>query len=137
MTKRLILAALAVFVAWTALDFLIHGIILRADYEATAELWRPQQEMKTALMHIAGLIFALAFTCIYAWFIGEKNLGTALAYGLVFGVGAGISMGYGTYSVMPVPYKMALVWFLGTLVKTAVGGLLVGLILTRKPASAS
>jgi len=37
-------------------------------------------------------------------------------------------MGYGTYSVMPIPYIMALVWFLGTLVEAVLGGLLAGLM---------
>ena len=35
-------------------------------------------------------------------------------------------MGYGTYSVMPIPYSMALTWFLGAVVEGAAAGLLVG-----------
>jgi hypothetical protein len=49
-------------------------------------------------------------------------------YGLLFGVAMGIGMGYGTYAVMPIPYSMALTWFLGTVVEATVGGLLAGLI---------
>ena len=39
--KRIVLAVVAVFVAWSALDFVIHGLILASSYEATARLWRP------------------------------------------------------------------------------------------------
>jgi len=44
-------------------------------------------------------------------------------------------MGLGTYSVMPVPVFLALVWFVGSVVETTVGGLLVGWIV-KKPAPA-
>jgi hypothetical protein len=40
-------------------------------------------------------------------------------------------MGYGTYCVMPVPHYLAIMWFIGTLVETCVGGLLVGLMVKK------
>ncbi len=59
--KRIVLAVLAVFVAWSAMDFVIHGLILASSYEATAQLWRPMNEMKLGVLHLAVLINALAF----------------------------------------------------------------------------
>jgi len=64
--KRFVLAVLAVFAAWSALDFLIHGMILRSAYEATAALWRPMGEMKMGLMYVVGVIAAAAFVGLYA-----------------------------------------------------------------------
>jgi hypothetical protein len=40
-------------------------------------------------------------------------------------------MGYGSYSVMPIPYVMAFVWFLGSVVEAAIGGLVAGLIINK------
>ena len=37
-------------------------------------------------------------------------------------------MGYGTYSFQPIPYMMALTWFLGSLVEGILAGLIVGAI---------
>ena len=54
--------------------------------------------------------------------------------GLLFGVSAGISVGYGTYSVRPIPYSLALSWFPGTLAEMAVAGLIVGVVV--KPPTA-
>jgi len=34
--KRVILAIVAVIVAWSVIDFVIHGMILRSSYAATA-----------------------------------------------------------------------------------------------------
>jgi hypothetical protein len=37
-------------------------------------------------------------------------------------------MAYGSYAVMPIPYAMALTWFLGSVVKITIGGLILGAI---------
>ena len=131
MAIRIPLAVLAVFVAWTVLDIVIHGVILSGDYAETAHLWRPKDEMKMGLLYLTGFIASITFTLIYACLIGKKSVATGLKYGLLFGIGWGIGMGYGTYSVMPIPYKLALVWFLGVVVEATIGGLLLGLILPK------
>lgn len=106
--KKIILAALTVFIAWMALDFVIHGLILQSTYEATAELWRPEGEMKMGLMFFTVLVAAFFFVFIFGQFFKEKGVMTGLKYGLLFGIGTGISFGYGTYAVMPIPYNLAL-----------------------------
>ena len=128
MLKRIVLAVLAVFVAWSVLDFVIHGVILAKTYADTAQLWRSMEQMKMGLMHVVVLISASVFVCLYAFFVGKKSLATAVKFGLLFGLGTGVSMGYGTYAVQPIPYRIAITWFLGTVVQTTVAGLLVGLI---------
>lgn len=128
MTKRIVLAVLAVFVAWSVMDFVMHGLILGQTYKDTAQLWRPEAEMKMGLIHLVVLISAAVFVCLYAFFVGKKSVATAVKFGLLFGLGAGISMGYGTYAVLPMPYHIALTWFLGTVAETTVAGLLVGTI---------
>ena len=133
MLKRNVLAVLAVFVAWSVLDIVIHGVILGQTYKDTAQMWRPENEMKMGLLHVVGFISAVAFVCLYACFVGRKSVARGIAFGLVFGLGIGVSMGYGTYAVQPIPYKLALTWFLGTVVEAAVGGLLVGAIVKETP----
>ncbi|MCA9735481.1 MAG: hypothetical protein H6696_16540 [Deferribacteres bacterium] len=127
--KKTILAIVAVFVSWQALDFIIHSIILMPTYAETATLWRPEGEMMMGLMMVVSLVSAACFVLVYDWFFKEKNMMVGLKYGVVFGIGAGISMGYGTYSVQPIMYFTALGWFLGTLVEAAVAGLITGLII--------
>ena len=129
--KRIVLAVVAVFVAWSALDFVMHGLILASSYEATARLWRPMNEMKMGVLYLAVLINALAFVCIYALLVAEKGIGSGVKYGLLFGLGTGFSMGFGTYSFMPIPLYMAVAWFIGTLVETLVGGIIVGSIIRK------
>ena len=74
MVKRIILAIAAVFVALAVMDFAIHGLLLGSTYEATAELWRPMEEMNMLFMYFVTLVFATGFVLLYALLIGEKSL---------------------------------------------------------------
>ena len=137
MVKKVVIGILAVFVAWSALDYVIHGVMLQATYEATAQLWRPMAEIKTGLMYVVGILVATFFVLISALLIQPKSLLTGMKYGLLFGLAMGISMGHGSYCYMPIPYNLACTWFAGTVVEMAVGGVLVGLIVTEGKAGTS
>lgn len=128
MDKRTILAVVAVFLAWSLLDIVIHQLVLMGEYGATVDLWRPPDEMMIGLIYVVTLISAVVFVGIYKFLICRKELGRAIQYGLLFGVAIGIGMGYGSFAVMPLTHTIALVWFLGTVVQGGVAGALLGLI---------
>lgn len=137
MVKRVALAIVAVYLAWSVMDFVIHGVILSSAYAETARLWRPMEEMKMGLMYVVTLIAASAFVGLYAWLIRPKSLAAGLKLGLVYGVATSVGMGYGSYAVMPIPYHLALAWFLGGLSEALVAGLLVGLIVKSNDGTGS
>lgn len=128
MAKKILLPGVIVFVAWWVMDFVIHGMILSDTYAATANLWRPMEEMKTGVMIIVGLISALTLVYVYATMVSEKSMASALKYSLIIGLGLAVSFAYGSYAVMPIPYSLALTWFLGSLVEFAVAGAIIGLM---------
>ena len=125
--KRIVFGIIAVFLAWTVMDIIIHGFLLMPAYIETSSMWRPQNEMKNGLLYLVTLVGAVGFVLIYCFF-KNKSMKTGLLYGLILGVAWGFSMGFGTYSYTPIPYFLALSWFTATLVETAVAGLLVGCI---------
>lgn len=127
MLKSVILAIIAVFIAWSALDFLIHGMLLKEAYEATAHLWRPMQEMNMTLMHGVTLVLAVLFVELYAVCVSDKSLSMGLKFGVIFGLAAGV-MAASSYLYMPIPLSLAIDWFVGTLVEFVVAGWLVGLL---------
>jgi hypothetical protein len=133
--RRVVLAVIAVFLAWSVLDFVIHGMILASSYAATPSLWRPMNEMKMTVMYLSVLIATLCFVLVYVLFLTRRGVSIGLRYGVLFGVGAGVSMGYGSYSVMPIPYHMAFTWFLGTVIEAAVGGAILGAIVREERAA--
>jgi hypothetical protein len=129
MTRRAIYAVIAIFIAWSVLDFVIHGIILGDPYRETASLWRPMGEIKMGLIYVDTLIFATVFVAIYTLFFAQRGPFIGLKYGFLMGIGMGFSMGYGSYAVMPIPFTMAFTWFAGAVIETVVAGLIVGLIM--------
>ena len=127
MLKGVILAIIAVFIAWSALDFLIHGMLLKEAYEATAHLWRPMQDMNMMLMHAVTLVLGGLFVALYSVCVSEKALCIGLKFGVIFGLAAGL-MAASSYLYMPIPLSLAIHWFVGTFVEFVVAGWLVGLL---------
>lgn len=129
MLKRAIFSVVAVFIVWSILDFLIHGVLLNSTYESTAHLWRPMEEMNMPLMYFVTLVFAICFVAIYALLIKQKSLVSGVKFGVLFGLATGISMGFGSYSYMPIPISLAWSWFFGTWVEVIVAGVIVGMLM--------
>lgn len=129
MAKRAILAVVAVFIAWSILDFILHGLLLRSTYEATANLWRPMGQMNMPLMYFVTLVFTACFVAIYGLLVGQKSLTSGIKFGVLFGLATGISMGFGSYSYMPIPLTLAWSWFFGSWIEAIAAGAIVGAIL--------
>jgi hypothetical protein len=129
MVKRTIMAVVAVFVTWAVMDFLIHGLLLQPTYEATANLWRPVEEMNMPLMYFVTLVFTVCFVAIYGLLVSQKSLVSGIRFGALFGLAIGISMGFGSYCYMPIPLTLAWSWFFGSLVEAVAAGAIVGAIL--------
>jgi hypothetical protein len=118
-----------VSLAWNILDAILHGVILCRAYRQMAALWRPFGEMKLGLIRLVELVAAITFVAIYALLISPKGMGAALRYGLLYGIGAGVSMGYSSYAAMPITHEIACAWFAGSVVESVAGALLVGAII--------
>jgi len=124
MTKKIILAMVAVFAVWSVLDVVIHNLLLKHEYAATASLWRPVAEMKMLLLSGVTAAVSALFVLIYALLINPKSIGAGFKFGLLFGLAAGISMGLGSYSYMPITEKIALFWFFGIFFQLVIAGLI-------------
>ena len=79
--KRILMATVVIFIAWSVMDFVIHGLLLKPVYDATASPWRPMDEMNMPLMYLVTLIFTVCFVLIYQM-IERKSLATGIRYGL-------------------------------------------------------
>ena len=131
MLKRILLAILAVFFAFAVMDFVIHGLILSSIYEATAELWRPMEEMNMPLTYLVTFVFSACMVGIYALLVSPKSLMAGVTLGVLLGIASGVSMGFGSYCYMPIPLTLAGGWFGGTLVECTVAGAIIGAIVKK------
>ena len=78
MFKQTLLATVIVLIAWSAMDFLVHGMLLQSVYQETAFLWRPEDQMHALLMSAVTLLFSFCVVSVYSYFIVPKSVATGL-----------------------------------------------------------
>jgi hypothetical protein len=128
MIKREASSGILILFAWGTIDYLLHGLVLKPTYEASAHLWRSQSEMNLPLIYLVVVILIVCFVAIYSRFITPKSMAKGIVYGTIYGLATGIAVGFGTYIHMPVPSTLAWGWFLGGWAKGIVAGAIVGAI---------
>jgi hypothetical protein len=85
MNKRFFLAWLVVFIAWFIGSFIVHGVLLHADYAQLSNLFRTEAEAQNflPLMILAHIMLSGAFVWIYARGVEAKPwLGQGIRYGM-------------------------------------------------------
>jgi uncharacterized protein YqhQ len=88
MNKKFIVAWIVLFIAWFLGSFVVHGVLLRADYMQLSSLFRAEgdQQKYFPLMVLAHVILSGAFVWIYArgveakpWLVQGVRFGIAIA----------------------------------------------------------
>jgi hypothetical protein len=121
---KLLIAAVAVFVVGQVCNFLIHAQWLAPTYQALASVWRPQADMESRMwiMFVTGAVFAFFFSYVFARGYEGKGLAEGARYGAIIGLFFSLPQAYNSYVIYPIPYSLALKWFLsGVAVCTLMG----------------
>lgn len=136
--KKYIFAVIAAFVAFQAMDYLVHTVILNEKYQSLNDtgIWRENMQDYMWIMFVTGIIFAVFFVYLYHYFSNAYKTGwmAGLYYGLVIAFMTSVIGAYGQFMVYNLPYDLAWQWALYGLIETAIVGIIVGLI--YKPLSA-
>lgn len=119
-------ATVAVFVLWSVIDFLVHGVMLHAAYQETLHLWRPEDQVHALLMSAVTLFFGFMLVVTYGYYVVPKSLATGLGFGAALGIGVGVLIGLGSFAYMPILLYLAIAWCLVNFVKIALAGLIAG-----------
>ena len=110
MSKKCIISAAVMFVMAWALSFVVHQLLLGADY-AAAQGMRPPAEMQKLVTFIiaAHAIFGIAFAWIYVQGKEDKPwLSQGLRFGIAVACLAVIPMYLIYHAVTPVPLMLAI-----------------------------
>lgn len=137
MSKNVWIGAGVVFVLLVVLGMVIHGVLLRPIYATMEGMMRPEADMKMWIIFVVDAVVAYFFTLIFSKGYENKGIAEGVRYGLYIGVMFGISMGYGTYASMPVPYSLALQWFLYSIVEYIICGVALAFVFKPKAAAAA
>jgi hypothetical protein len=106
MNKRFFLAWLAVFIAWFIGSFIVHGVLLHADYAQLSNLFRNEAEAQNffPLMILAHIIMSGAFVWIYARGVEARPwLGQGIRYGVAIVLLTTVPLYLIYYVVQPMP----------------------------------
>jgi len=131
MNKKVWPGFIAVFVTLEVLNFVIHGLILGSTY-ASMTVWRSDMMSKMWITHLITLIGAFFFAFIFSKGYENKGIGEGLRYGLYIGIWLSVGMAYGTYSMIAIPYSMALEWFLLGVVEYLIAGAVLAMVFGSK-----
>lgn len=130
--KRYLAASVAVFVVSVALGYLVNGVLLQSTYASIHGVWRPDILSKMWINAVND--FILSFVFVYLFVKGYEGRGIleGVRFGLLMGLVFAIPAAYGTYVIIPIPYYLALEWFLYGMAQTVIIGMVAAAI--YKPA---
>ncbi len=106
----------SVFMVWAIIwltDWFFHGVWMMPTYEATAELWRPMEQMGQTMwaMWVGNFAFAWAFVWIFTKGLSaDKTWHQAFRYSLAIFVLSSLPKNLGTWAVSPYPTDLIFRW---------------------------
>ena len=130
MNKRFWMAFAACYVVLHALGFLIHGILLDSSYQAQAAVFRPKAEMDSMfwIMFVNSAIYLWVFCYVFTKGYENKGFMEGVRYGALMGLLISVMGAYDAYVVYPLPYSLALKWFVSGMVTWTVLGVVMALV---------
>jgi hypothetical protein len=131
MILRLLLSGVAILIAWTVFDVLMHRLLLRPLYEENTNLWRPFDQLNVALIYVATFTLIAVFVAAYWLLVQPKSLGAGLGFGALMGLALGVAAGCGTYIHMPIPKALAWGWLIGGWLRGVAAGAILGALITE------
>lgn len=122
--KKNLISILSASVLVTFMDMILHGKILGGIYMETAALWRPMTGYNPSFT-ISTIIFSTVFVLAYNKLVSRPSVESGVKFGVWVGALLGVSMA-SSYCYMPIPEKLALGWFLISVIESVVIGATIG-----------
>ena len=139
MSKKLWMGFAAVFIVTILTNFLIHQVLLGGLYRSASmsALMRPEAEGQANLwIHsVTAAVIAFFFTLIFSKGYEGKGIGEGVRFGFYVGMLMSIPMAYDTYAEMPIPYSLALQWFIYGVVQFVILGVVVAMVFGKSAAA--
>ena len=132
--KRFIIASIIVFIVYQICNTLIHMFLLSGIYMQTEEVWRTDMNQVMWIMWVNDFIRAFLFVLIFIKGYEGKGWAEGLRYGILMGVFLQLSMSLGMYTTLPIPFTLAIYWFVLGLIQIILMGITAALIYKPKTA---
>lgn len=126
--RRYLAATLAVFVVSVGLGYVVNGVLLQSTYASIHGVWRPDILSKMWINAVNDFILSFVFVYLFAKGYEGRGMLEGVRFGLLMGLVFAIPAAYGTYVIIPVPYYLALEWFLYGMAQTVIIGMVAAAI---------
>lgn len=133
--KRFIVAALTVFVAVQAMEFVIGTFLLESANEFLQGLWGAGMMSRAWMMYLMSVLVALVFTYIFVKGREGKGLQEGVRFGIIIWLFLTVPMNHFLWVIMPIPYRIIFQMLLAGLLEMLVAGILVAAIYRPKEAA--
>ena len=139
MNKKLWIGFIVIFIAMAVLNMIIHGFILSSTYQTdeVSKIMRPESEMNSMMWiyYVVYIIQAFFFTFVFSKGYEGKGIMEGVRYGLYMGLLMATPMAYASYAMYPMPYSLALQWFIYGIIQYIILGVIIALVYKNKPAA--
>ena len=139
--KKFWIAFVVVFIVLEILGYLVHGVMLASTYESEEikEVFRTMEEMDSRMwiMILTDLIWVYFFTFFFVKGYENKGIMEGVRYGVYMGIFVSLVFSYQNYVVLPIPYLLALQWFIYGFVISVILGVIAALIYSPAAAESS
>lgn len=131
--KKFILALVSVFIFISAFDYFFHGVFMKSAYQQTANLWRPEEAMKTygIWLMLGQFIMSLGFVALFTKAFKRGGVIEGAVYGLLVAIFICGHYLIG-YAVSPYPASMLITWVVATSIELILAGMIVAFIYKSK-----
>jgi hypothetical protein len=105
--------------------------------DEVSKIMRPESEMNSMMWiyYVVYIIQAFFFTFIFSKGYEGKGIMEGVRYGLYMGLLMATPMAYASYAMYPMPYSLALQWFIYGIIQYIILGVIIALVYKNKPAA--
>ncbi len=131
--KRLIVAAIVIFVVAQALELVVDNVILKKAYDSLKSLWRPDMASKMWVSYVMGLLASFMFAYVFIKGREGKGIQEGVRFGIIIWLFTIVPFNIEIWVIFPIPYMLVLKWLIFGLLTSLIGGILAAVI--YKPAA--
>lgn len=137
--KKFWIAFIVIFIAMSILSFIIHGLILAPTYQSDEmkNIWRTDMQAKMWIYYIVYLFISFFFVLIFSKGYTGKGIIEGVRYGIYIGFLMSVPMAYSTYAMIPIPYSVAVQWFIYGMIQYIILGIIVAAIYGKTTAQSA
>lgn len=123
-TRRFLLACAVLVGVALAWNGVVHLVVLRDAEAVVRALYRPDLGDRMWLSVLAAVATVVVYVAGFVRFVRSSALREAVGYGLFFAAAAGVLVDLNQYVLLPIPGRLACLWFLAGVIEFTLYGVI-------------